>query len=79
MYLEDKIAVVTEGMGNKNAISPQGPATGTTQREEGACIHSASGKITFLPFCCCLIHDDDVYVCRAQGLLFFLQYVVVAL
>ncbi|XP_056284327.1 consortin, connexin sorting protein b [Pseudoliparis swirei] len=33
-------------MGNKNAISPQGPATGTTQREEGACIHSASGSVS---------------------------------
>ncbi|XP_034383536.1 consortin, connexin sorting protein b [Cyclopterus lumpus] len=44
--LEDKIAAVTEVMGNKNAIPPKGPDTGTTQREEGVCIDSASGSVS---------------------------------
>lgn len=46
--LEDQIAAVTEVMGNKNVIPPKGPDTGTTQKEEGVCIDSATGKITFL-------------------------------
>lgn len=47
VHLEEKIAAVTEVMGNKNAIPPKGPDTGTTQKEEGVCINSATGKILF--------------------------------
>lgn len=45
--MEEKIAAVTEGMGNKNAIPLKGPDTGTTQKEEGECMDSATGKILF--------------------------------
>ncbi|KAK9531089.1 hypothetical protein VZT92_010538 [Zoarces viviparus] len=33
-------------MGNKNAIPPKAPDTGTTQREEGVCIDSATGSVS---------------------------------
>ncbi|TNN22344.1 hypothetical protein EYF80_067542 [Liparis tanakae] len=33
-------------MGNKNAIPPQAPATGTAQGEEEACIDGASGSVS---------------------------------
>ncbi|XP_029281803.1 consortin, connexin sorting protein b [Cottoperca gobio] len=33
-------------MGNKNAIPPKGPDTGTTQKEEGVCLNSATGSVS---------------------------------
>ncbi|XP_074471949.1 consortin, connexin sorting protein b [Sebastes fasciatus] len=33
-------------MGNKNVIPPKGPDTGTTQKEEGVCIDSATGSVS---------------------------------
>ncbi|KAA8583302.1 hypothetical protein FQN60_015848 [Etheostoma spectabile] len=45
--LEDKIAAVTEVMGNKNAIPPKDPDTGTTREEEGVShINSVTGSVS---------------------------------
>lgn len=45
--MEDKIAAcVTEVMGNKNAIPPKGPDTGTMQKEEGVCNNSVTGSVS---------------------------------
>lgn len=46
--LEEKIAAVLEVMGNKNAIPPKRPDTGTAQKEDGVCIDSATGKILLI-------------------------------
>lgn len=43
--LEEKIAAATEVMGNKNAIPPKGPDTGTTHKDEGVSVNSVTGKI----------------------------------
>ncbi|KAI3363623.1 hypothetical protein L3Q82_001260 [Scortum barcoo] len=42
----EKIAAVTEGMGNKNAIPPKGPDTGDTQNEDGTCIDGVTGSLS---------------------------------
>lgn len=37
---------MTEVMGNKNAIPPKGPDTGTTQKEDGTCIDGVTGSLS---------------------------------